>query len=301
MVAEYGSRSKGIRPAQWRLYWDDLADVWVDLPSLDEQRRIANFLDAEVTRIDKLVEFRQRQRRVLKDKFKSVWGAAILDFEASSWLPLRRLLTAITDGPFGSALTSDHYSDEGARVIRLGNIGEARFRDADAAYISEEYFQDLRRHEALAGDLIIAGLGDENHPLGRACVVPALTGHAIVKADCFRVRLDQRRIMHEYAAWALSSPPVSTQVAELSRGATRARINLSVARAISIPVPTLAQQARLVTSLSAERLAIDEVVAVFAKQLDILTERRQALIAAAVTGQLDVTTARGLAQSGDVA
>lgn len=62
-------------------------------------------------------------------------------------LPLGRFVEVITDGPFGSSLTSNHYSDDGARVIRLGNIGSAKFKRDDQAFIPLEYFRQLRRHE----------------------------------------------------------------------------------------------------------------------------------------------------------
>jgi type I restriction enzyme S subunit len=42
LIAEYRTRSKGIRPAQWRLYWDNLADISVEIPDESEQRRIAD-------------------------------------------------------------------------------------------------------------------------------------------------------------------------------------------------------------------------------------------------------------------
>jgi type I restriction enzyme S subunit len=276
------------------LFQWDIKRLPIDLPPLDEQRRIAHFLDVETARIDRMQVLRLDQMQVMKERFNSVWSALIEGAgRLNGWLPLRRLVTAITDGPFGSSLASDHYSDSGARVVRLGNIGQARFRDDDVAYIPESYYQELRRHEVREGDLIVAGLGDENHPIGRACVAPSGLGHAIVKADCFRLRLDRHRISHDYAAWALSSTSVSSRVAEMSRGSTRSRINLSVAKGIAIPVPPLPEQQRLVASLTDQRKAVDAASAVCNLQSALLAERRQALITAAVTGQMDVTTARG--------
>jgi type I restriction enzyme S subunit len=266
----------------------------IELPALEEQRRIADFLDAETARIDKLAELRERQTTLLEERLKAVWARVINDdARNSTWSPIRRFITAITDGPFGSALTSHHYSNHGARVIRLGNVGRAEFRDHDSAYIPLEYFSGLRRHEALPGDLLIAGLGDQNHPLGRACVVPDDLGPAMVKADCFRLRLDQRRVLHEYAAWALSSPPVTDQVTLLARGATRARINLEVAREIPLPAPPVERQRSSIARLREVRFAINSVVSRCRRQVALLSERRQALITAAVTGQFDVSTASG--------
>src|SRR5688572_31007552 len=89
---------------------------------------------------------------------------------------------SLTDGPFGSNLKSSHYTDSGPRVIRLQNIGDGRFLD-ERAHISAAHFERLRKHEALAGDVVVAMLGAE---LPRACLVPAHLGPAIVKADCVR-------------------------------------------------------------------------------------------------------------------
>ncbi|GGW48279.1 restriction endonuclease subunit S [Streptomyces caelestis] len=272
----------------------DVLSERIMLPPLDEQRRIADFLAAETGRIDSLRELRTTQVALLGERLTHRWSTVIAqDGKDAGWVPIRRFVTAITDGPFGSALTSAHYSDAGARVIRLGNLGRAEFRDHDAAYVPLDYFDELKRHEALPGDLVVAGLGDQNHPLGRACVVPEHIGPAMVKADCFRLRLDQSRVLHDYAAWALSSPPVNDQVALLSRGSTRARINLEAVREIPVPAPSLKRQRRSMAILDEERRVIQMASQRCHSQLDLLAERRQALITAAVTGRFDVTTASG--------
>ncbi|MEV8071375.1 MULTISPECIES: restriction endonuclease subunit S [unclassified Streptomyces] len=199
-------------------------------------------------------------------------------------IPLRRFIRDLVDGPFGSALTSSHYADYGARVIRLGNIGSACFRQSDEAYISLDYYQQLRRHQVVAGDLIIAGLGDSNHPVGRACLAPEGLGPAIVKADCFRARLHEGRVLHRYAKWALSSSAVSQQIRTLTRGTTRTRINLDIVREIQLPVPNIAEQRRIADFLDAETARIDQLVTTLQRELDLLAERRAAGVVAAVSG-----------------
>jgi len=151
---------------------------------------------------------------------------------------------AITDGPFGSNLTSAHYTDQGPRVVRLQNIGDGRFLDAKA-HISAQHFNSLRAHEVLAGDLLIASLGD--HP-PRACLAPSALGPAIVKADCIRVRLapsvDSRWVMH-----ALQTPAVRRWASEKMYGVGRPRLGLKTIRAIPIPLPPLSEQRRIVEIL----------------------------------------------------
>lgn len=189
---------------------------------------------------------------------------------------LRRFVRELTDGPFGSSLTSSHYSKEGARVIRLGNIGSAEFRSSDEVYIPLDYFETLRRHEVLPGDLIIAGLGDVNHPAGRACIAPKNLGPAIVKADCFRARLDEHLLLHRYAAWAMSSSAISQQIRTLTRGTTRTRINLDIVREIEVPVPSLEEQWRISDFLDTETARIDQLVQLRERQLELWAERAHA-------------------------
>jgi type I restriction enzyme S subunit len=115
----------------------------------------------------------------------------------------------------------------------------------------------------------------------------------MVKADCFRLRLDKTRMLHEYAAWVLSSPPVAERIALLARGSTRARINLEVVREIVLPAPSLREQRVTIGLLSELRSSAQEIRDRCSRQLILLAERRTALITAAVTGQFDVSTASG--------
>lgn len=75
-------------------------------------------------------------------------------------LALSRVCVSRCDGPFGSGLKSEHYSNEGVRVVRLQNIGWATFSGLDEAYIHEAYASKLGDHSVIADDLLIAGLGD---------------------------------------------------------------------------------------------------------------------------------------------
>lgn len=196
--------------------------------------------------------------------------------------PVRRFLMEIADGPFGSGLTGSHYSDSGARVIRLGNIGEARFKPDDEAFIPMAYFEELQRHSVEPGDLLIAGLGDQGNPVGRACLAPDGIGPAIVKADCFRVRLDEQRLLHRFAAWAMNSIFVNHQVLTLTRGSTRARINLDVAKAIELPVPPMLRQRAIVDFLDRETARIDTLIEEQQRLIEMLGERRWAVVEGAV-------------------
>ncbi|PPF73217.1 MULTISPECIES: restriction endonuclease subunit S [unclassified Rathayibacter] len=259
------------------------------VPSRDEQLAICAFLNRETAEIDAFIADQEELIALLAERRDACWQSAIDGLNVTD-VPLRRVTSSVTDGPFGSSLTSAHYSDEGARVVRLGNIGINSFKDADRAFIPLPYFADLVAHSLRAGDVVVAGLGDDRMPLGRAAVVPDL-GPAIVKADCYRVR-SNGLVTGEYLAWVLSAPQTRARFTLMARGSTRQRLNTAVVQDVFIPLPSLDEQRRVVNETSEIVGTLDAAIADAREAIALSKERRAALISAAVTGKIDV---RGVA------
>jgi type I restriction enzyme S subunit len=201
-------------------------------------------------------------------------------------MPLKRVTLARCDGPFGSGLKSSHYTDTGIRVIRLQNIGHAEFRESDAAFISPTYCASLGDHSVLANDLLIAGLGDDRHPTGRACVAPTQIEPAMVKADCFRFRLDTSQVVPHFAARHLTAT-AETASAALSTGATRQRTNLESTSTRAIALPSVSEQVSIVRFLDNASRHIRRYIRSKQKLIKLLEEHKQAIIHRAVTRGLD--------------
>lgn len=282
-------QTSGIQNLDSESYLNELA--W--LPARSEQERIANFLDEQTSRIDALIA----QKQKLVEKLAEWWSSTVAyetgcaDVRVSGdWTPiaLKHVTIARCDGPFGSALASAHYVDSGARVVRLQNIRFGEFDDSDVAYIDEDYFKrELTYHSVLEGDVLIAGLGDERNLVGRACVAPKLGGNALVKADCFRFRLDTQRALPEFVALQLSAL-AAKDGGELATGSTRQRIPLTTTESRKLRLPALSTQRAVVETLAAQKLKHEELVRHTSDHIDHLREYRSSLISAAVTGQLSL-------------
>ena len=156
--------------------------------------------------------------------------------------PLTDVLSHASDGPFGSKLKTEHYSEGGARVIRLQNVGEGFFDDGDRAYISLDYYKQLWRYQVHADDIVVAGLGDETHPVGRAALIPSILGPAIHKADCFCLRSDNRQFLNTYLVYFLNSKAGRAQILARAQGTTRLRINVANLKTILVPTPSIVDQ-----------------------------------------------------------
>ena len=223
-----------------------IESAWLHVPPLPEQAGIVRFLDHADRRIQRYIRAKQKLLALLGEQKQAIIHQAVtgrIDVRTGEpysaykpsgveWLgdvpdrwdvvPLRRVTLGCCDGPFGSGLKSSHYTDKGVRVVRLQNIGHGEFKDSGVAFISPEHYSSLGDHSVVAGDVLVAGLGDKNHPSGRACVAPAGIIPAMVKADCFRFRLNQDQIQPRFAALQLTATaPVASAV--LSTGATRQR------------------------------------------------------------------------------
>ncbi len=199
---------------------------------------------------------------------------------------------SLTDGPFGSNLKTEHYTEAGPRVVRLQNIGDGRFLD-NPAHISDGRFERLRRHEAKPGDVVVAMLGEE---VPRACLVPPTLGPAIVKADCARLRVDRDRFDGAFVMQALNAHQTRRAAAEQVHGMGRPRLGLGLLRDLRLPIAPLPEQRRIVDALDSYLTRLDAAGASL-RRVEVNLERyRASVLQAAVEGRV-VPTEAELARS----
>lgn len=154
-------------------------------------------------------------------------------------IPLGQIGLKFSDGPFGSNLKSSHYTSSGVRVIRLQNIGVGQFHDTDRAFISEEHYEKLRKHECLPGDVLVGTLGDPNL---RACMQPSWVDKAINKADCVQIRPRDGVATSEYICSLLNQPSTQRMASDLINGQTRTRISMGRLKTLVVAVPPFDMQ-----------------------------------------------------------
>lgn len=270
-------------PPEW------LRELELPLPPLDEQGRIVAALAERRTAVETL---RARAESLLADqrKLASEWFSQWADeqFARHGSVRLGAALSdaeAFRDGPFGSMLKTAHYRATGARVIRLGNLGEGEFLDHDQAYVSLDHFEQIKRHEACRGDVIVASLGDGARAAGRAVALPELPTPAVVKADCFRIR-PGARFSAEYLALAINSPAVRAQVTSQLRGATRPRVTLEMLRSLQVPDAPPEAQSKAVAQVVGLKGAGAALATAISAQLADLAALDAAVLRGAFSGAL---------------
>jgi type I restriction enzyme, S subunit len=257
----------------------ELRSLPISVPPLEEQRRIAEILDT----IDETIQATERVIAKLTLERSALIESLLANLVTTDQQPLGDLAVSSVDGPFGSALTSAHYvSSPGVRLVRLSNLGDGAFINEDKAFISQSYARVLERHDVRPRDLLIASLGDYRHRTGRACLYPDTESPGIVKADCFRFRLDLTKVAPEFLALRVNRHDIARKIARLSGGVTRDRVNLGNLRRIVIPIPSLDDQRRTsrVVKATIERLTEED------SQLNKLRSTRSGLAADLLSGRV---------------
>ena len=199
----------------------------------------------------------------------------------------------------GDWIESKDLSEEGIRYITTGNVGEGRYKEQGSGFISKETFDRLRCTEVQPGDVLVSRL---NLPIARACIVPELGARIVTSVDNVIVRprpgFDAR-----YIVFMLSGASHFFNTENLARGTTMCRISRSSLGNIRYAFPSLDEQSAIATALDRETARIDALIEKKTRFIELLKEKRQALITQAVTKGLDPTVSMkdsGVAWIGEV-
>ncbi len=208
------------------------------------------------------------------------WIPKVWDYESIS-----SVMESLVDGPFGSNLKTEHYViDPGVRVVRLQNIQATVYNDIDKAYVSEKHANYLIRNKVISGDILIAGLGEDRYPVGRACQFAEKLPPAINKADCFRLRCKATEADNSFVMFYLNTPNARFQIRRYEQGVTRPRINLGNMKKIVIPTPLLQEQKEISKRIRSIELKIKQELLGKAK----LEEEKKGLMHDLLTGKVPV-------------
>ncbi len=279
LAGDFGRAGRGVNIRH--LGKQGLARFPLPLPPEGEQERIVAAIEEHLSRLDAAVANTARAIERVRCLGTQIIDAAMFLAGESATLDSYAAPGGITDGPFGSKLKSSDYTSEGPRVVRLENIGVGDFID-EQTHISTEYFEELRKHEAVGGDIVVASLVSERL---RACIVPMDLGPAIVKADCIRVRLSHGTDSR-FVKYALMRSLLDDFVAENVRGVGRSRLGLTNVRRIPVPLADPDVQRRIADGLDEKLAVLACVKSQGDEALRRATALRRSVLAAAFSGQL---------------
>ncbi len=275
---------------------DKLSETRVTVPPLEVQRRVADFLDAETARIDKISGLLHDFESQVKHREQSVLGR-ILNAGVSctaaelpvgwKWSRLMFLADPYRQIMYGIVLPGPNVAD-GVPIIKGGDVAANRLSVEALSRTTYEIESRYERSRLRGGDLVIAIRGS----VGEVAVVPDTLTGANLTQDAARIAAS-KGVDRGWLRLVLESPIVQDQIRSRITGATIKGINIWDLERVLVPTPPTRLQ-REHAQQAQEALALHEkLVEKRRRHVALLAERRQALITAAVTGEFDVSAASG--------
>jgi len=221
------------------IYFRDYKTETFNLESITRQAEIV----AVLSQVEAIISARQQQLQKLDELVKARFVEMFGDtFSNPKRWPIKTFKEAsirLSDGPFGSNLKSEHYSDRGVQVIRLGNIGVGQFIDNNKSFIPADHYSRLKKYTCKSGELVIATLGEPNL---RACIIPESVGMAVNKADCVHYIPNPEILDTTFVCQYINCPTSLLLASGMIHGQTRARVSSGQIAKMPIYIPPMLLQ-----------------------------------------------------------
>lgn len=277
---------------------DGVKSLAIPLPPLREQARVVKHLDRETRRLDTLIAKNQAVAELLSEREIACVGAALgtdlalrgdgvpVAIRGQRMAPLR----AVAAVQSGIALNTQQQHSDPVTVpyVRVANVQDGELQLHDIKQVSVPR-SAASRWLLQRGDVLMTEGGDPDK-LGRGAVWEGQIEPCLHQNHVFAVRPNAAVLLPEFLS-LVTRHPYARLYFETTASKTTGIASTSSSKigAFRVPLPDLKEQRRLVDSLREQVAAIRGLRSAVLDQNDLLRERRQALITATVTGQLDLS------------
>lgn len=276
----------------------------VAVPAADEQKAIVGFVEREAGKIDTLVEEQRRLMELLKEKRQAVISHAVtkglnphapmkpsgiewLGDVPEHWHVTRLAYNArIENGTTPSRDNPDYWFGGDVPWLSSGEVNQYRITEA-TEFITKKALDECSLRLLPRGTIVIGMIGQgKTRGLAASLEIEASINQnlaAIVPGE----DLEPDYLLYVFEA-------VYEYLREFGRGGNQAALNCEILAALKIPLPPFDDQRTICQHVGSWLKDLNSLTADAQRAIDLLQERRTALVSAAVTGQIDV---RGLAGS----
>jgi len=279
-----------------------LAETFLCVPSWAEQTQIARFLDHETARIDALIEEQQRLIELLKEKRQAVISHAVtkgldptvpMKDSGVEWLgevPAHwdvKALRYLGECQNGINIGGDAFGS-GSPFVSYGDVYKNEVLPVEVAGLVQSSPEDRQRYSVKAGDVFFTRTSETVEEIGLSATCLQDLPDAVFAGFLIRFRPAGKSIDPKFSKYYFRNQGLRIFFNKEMNLVTRASLSQDLLKLLPVTLPPVTEQIKIADFL-------DRVIAEFAslleqglRSIDLLTERRSALISAAVTGKIDV-------------
>lgn len=289
---EFYRNGHGLVSDLWTTKWEDMRNIYIPVPPMDEQDQIVRYLDWQISNINKLIHGYQREIKLLEERRLTVINDAVVhgidatvekNCTKAEWMGqvptrwhqmrMKNLFKEINDRSPDGKEPHLSMSQKKGLVTDDDSIGRPLLSESYAgAKICDTDDLVLNRLKAHLGVFALAPI------------------RGIVSPDYTVLRLNRSRIVPKYAEYLLKSQDCRKELKTRVRGIVEGfwRLYTDDLGAIPVCVPGLEEQEWILNYIADHIKPIENGIRYIEKEIELLGEYRTRLISDVVTGQLDV-------------
>jgi type I restriction enzyme S subunit len=276
------SLAKGIRERSTSFDPATLADVSLPVPSLEDQRRIADYLDHKLQSIDEAVKNYQRLATLTRIRLRAYVDQEFVD--TAHMIPLRYLVR-YREGP---GIMAEDFHESGVPLIRVSGLRARSVSLQGCNFLDESKVRSTwRKFRLQMGDYLLSASAST----GQVSVVDtALVVGAVPYTGIIVLRPANPAVHMPYIEALLASSVFLDQIDKLKAGMGMQHFGPTHLAQVRVPSVNQLRQQMIGKNYLALFQEVEKLSTYFRTAITLLQERKVSLIAAAVSGRIDVTT-----------
>lgn len=287
-----------------RANWDFISNLSIAMPPISEQKQIAKYLDKKTGLIDELIEKKRQMIELLKEKRTAAINQAVtkgldptvqMKDSGIDWIGdipkhwkivnLKNIGRVIG----GFAFKSTSFCKQGIKVIKITNIQTMSLDWTKTEYLPDEFYEKHIEYSVTKGSLVFA--------LTRPIISTGLKASIVDIPEDEKVLLNQRtgifkpaqgEVLTKFTYYLSSSSYFIHSFATKIKTTNQPNISTEDIATIKVTLPCINEQQQIVDYLEHKITQIDTLIAKTEQHIELLQERRTALINDAVTGKIDI-------------
>ena len=298
MKAEFRKKSTGIIDSRLRLYSDKFFSLFSVVPTVDEQNQIVEYIKAQSQKIDHFITKKQRFIELLKEQRQSVITKAItkgikedvnykeskiewLGKIPSHWKLLK--LKYVGESFIGLTYSPGELVDEGEGilVLRSSNIQNGKYSLEDNVYVKKEIPEKLFTKK---GDILLCSRNGSAELIGKNILIDEHSEGNTFGAFMTIFRSE----LNNYLYYFFNSNIFKSQTS-LFATSTINQLTNSILSNMKIAFPeSIDEQKEIIEFIKTETATIDKTIAKAEREIELIKEYKEAMIAEAVMGKAKI-------------
>lgn len=275
LKTEFRKKSTGIIDSRLRLYSDKFFSIFSVVPPVDEQNKIVEYIKTQSQKINHFIAKKQQFIALLKEQRQSVINEAV---KKGTRTRLKNIVTT-NDEALGES-TDENYL---LRYIDIGNVN-SNGRITDIQEFTFKNAPSRARRIVKKGDIIISTV----RTYLQAITLINEDDENLIASTGFAVLRPKKNVDVEFLNYALRGNNFIDAVNKNSYGVSYPAINSTTLSALSIFIPnTKEEQTQIVNHIKTETATIDTAIAKTEREIELIKEYKEAMIAEAVMGKVN--------------